>query len=101
MIYFFLFEAGKALSNFWIGGTNLGSDDSSFYWMGNETPMNDYTNWYPNEPNNWSGNEYCVEIYPAYAARWNDRMCSLAQYFICEEYENNTDDSTIVVDPSE
>lgn len=86
----------------------MGSDDPKvFYWMGNETPMNVYTNWYavPNsaqkEPNDLGGNENCVEIYPDHGVKWNDRMCLAQDYFICEKYDASEQQTTIIYDPNE
>lgn len=68
---------------FWIGGTNLGNEPH-FYWMGNKKPIT-FTDWLGGMPDNWQGNENCVEIWIALGSKWNDRACSMLNNFICEE----------------
>lgn len=43
-----------------------------------------YTNWAPNQPDNESKNENCVE-YMNPKKKWNDRDCNHHQWFVCEE----------------
>nr|XP_033798676.1 pulmonary surfactant-associated protein D-like [Geotrypetes seraphini] len=41
-----------------------------------------YTNWYPSEPNNIKGAEYCVELRSD--GKWNDIICTKKKLLICE-----------------
>ena len=41
-----------------------------------------YSNWSPNEPNDWYHSEDCTEIFSK-NSRWNDRNCSWPEPFIC------------------
>lgn len=40
-----------------------------------------YLKWLPGEPNNWCGDEYCIELY---LSGFNDLGCHIARNFICE-----------------
>lgn len=42
----------------------------------------DYTNWNSGEPNDYKGNEDCVE-YQTSTHKWNDRNCYSATNYIC------------------
>ena len=43
------------------------------------------------EPNNWGGEEWCVELSPSYTYRWNDHNCSaLADGYICKKHGMST-----------
>ncbi|XP_072544600.1 mannose-binding protein-like isoform X3 [Salminus brasiliensis] len=41
-----------------------------------------YTNWKPNEPNNYKGNEDCTGVNTD--SKWNDLPCNLAYHVVCE-----------------
>lgn len=49
----------KQLNKFWIGLNQL-STSTGFVWS-DGSPIS-YTNWYPGEPNNYLGQENCVEF---------------------------------------
>eukprot|EP01084_Bolivina_argentea_P156100 272035_1 len=56
-------------------------------WINNE-PVS-FTNWLPGEPNNWGGNENCVEIYgtdeqEGFQEMWNDLKCDMMRGIVCE-----------------
>jgi hypothetical protein len=59
----------------WIG---LHRKDSNgpFVWM--DGSRNDYTDWYPTEPNNAGGHEDCVHMRsdPSAPGSWNDQSCA-------------------------
>ncbi|MDF1842901.1 MAG: lectin-like protein, partial [Rubripirellula sp.] len=78
-------EAASKGMLLWIGATNEQSQ-ADWMWVGSETapdgtPLAEpvevvltYTNWYPNEPNNYNGDENYIQMYadPAYKGQWND-----------------------------
>merc|ERR1711971_1072932 len=45
--------------------------------------MGGYTNWAPDEPNDWGGNEDCVEASYNQGWQWNDLDCNAGNYFVC------------------
>ena len=74
-------ETSKAGSEyFWIG-LNDRRKENVFVWS-DGTPYNKsiYSNWYPNEPNDFDG-EDCVELFPT---QWNDNSCMKEKSYICE-----------------
>jgi len=67
---------------FWIGGIRDG--DVSFIWSDGK-PF-DYVNWKAGDPNNWGGNEGCIELglIPPNEGKWNDRNCDTNLVFVCK-----------------
>ena len=63
----------------WVGGER---DDADFIWTGSGKLL-EYTNWKENEPNNYGGNEECMEVREN--GEWNDVRCSMALPYICEK----------------
>ena len=65
----------------WIG-LNDRIKQRKFVWS-DGTPFNGsvYSNWRDGEPNDWSGQEDCVELYNN---GWNDLACSRNHYYMCE-----------------
>lgn len=63
----------------WIG---LSLTNGSFHWLDGSWPR--YKNWNWGEPNNYNGDEHCVEIYVK-NGKWNDIPCFLYRPFVCEK----------------
>ena len=68
-------------SQFWIGGRRSGDDHWNWTQTGTE-----YQNWAAGEPNNWGGDENCVQMgYPLFQSHeWNDQKCSVQMGFVCQ-----------------
>ena len=67
----------------WIGYNDRGeSNEDIFTWTG--APVSDHENWYQIEPNNYRGNEDCVEKRDDFDYQWNDRSCEQDVSFVCE-----------------
>ncbi|XP_078594587.1 uncharacterized protein LOC144872390 isoform X2 [Branchiostoma floridae x Branchiostoma japonicum] len=79
-----------ALDNVWIG-LNDRREEGKFVWSDGMEASTGYTNWFPNEPNNFEGpGEDCVEIRPPWVQQnaphmWNDRDCGAKLRFVCEK----------------
>lgn len=73
----------------WIGGKRV---DGELKWQGSPGVWYgmSYTNWYYGQPDNYQGDEDCVQIVknetPPYG--WNDNKCDEKMAFICEATEN-------------
>lgn len=64
----------------WIGGTRR--TKSEFIWSKSGKEIIS-TRWSQGEPNNFNGNEDCIEMNAA-TGRWNDRQCQNGAFFMCE-----------------
>ena len=77
-------EYGDKVLSVWIGMVRDGTDTSSpFKWEDTVTcdsDLNEYSNWLPNQPNDYNGNQDCVgHIYEAGTtnfAGWGDWPCN-------------------------
>ncbi|KAI2810116.1 IgE binding [Blomia tropicalis] len=78
-----LFKVHKSKFSAWIGLMRI--NNSSFIWM-DRSPLN-YTNWAPNEPNNWNSKNYCVVISSEtdHRGKWYDVSCTSTYVVICEK----------------
>ncbi len=68
-----------ALAYTWLGGY---SDGNNWHWVTDEAF--EYTNWNAGEPNNTSGREWIVHIYPGAAYKWNDGTPMGLLAYLCE-----------------
>lgn len=68
----------------WIG-LNDRAIEGTYVWDGDNTKAN-YTNWFPGEPNDYSGKEDCVHITASqyFSGFWNDNYCGQARKYVCE-----------------
>ena len=67
----------------WIGGFRDVHD--LFRWTESNQIVN-YTNWSPSNPDNYEGNEGCVEVHQD--GFWNDLICNTRIPYICEKKLN-------------
>ncbi len=68
------------LQSAWIGLQD-GDNDGQFTWSCGDDL--DYTNWYPGQPNNYNGNQECVEMLNN--GQWNDQYPYYMLEFIMEK----------------
>ena len=61
-------------TDFWIGANDIASE-TNFVWIDGQLIVETYENWGNNEPNNFGGNENCVQVGSS-TQIWNDVMCS-------------------------
>lgn len=64
----------------WIGGTR--STGSKFIWSNSGKEITS-TQWSPGEPNDFKGEEDCIEMKTA-TGKWNDKSCDNDAFFMCE-----------------
>lgn len=69
----------------WIGGSDQ-INENDFIWSKSGNSVN-LTQWSPNEPNDYQGNEDCIEM-DALHGKWNDMPCGSTYPFICEKNSN-------------
>lgn len=67
-----------------MGLNDLGSEGA--YKWSDGSPLS-YTNYAPNEPNDWMGLEDCLEM-RRYDGKWNDQSCGRKQPFVCRKHNN-------------
>lgn len=86
--------------NVWLGAMRVreDNDDSAFMWSGG-LKIN-YTHWYPHEPNNLNGEQFCLVMWgwPDHFATWYDASCTQKHRVICEKELRN---SLLPVSPHE
>ncbi|XP_078495067.1 C-type lectin domain family 4 member M-like [Ciona intestinalis] len=83
-----LIPKGRSHRDAWFIGLER-MRDSSFQWNdGTMLVPQGYANWDgvgdSREPNNSSGDEYCVEIRAMSDYKWNDIPCDKQRYYICQ-----------------
>ncbi|XP_053688638.1 collectin-10-like [Sabethes cyaneus] len=70
----------------WIGASDL-AQEGVFYWHASGQRLR-YTNWRSDNPDDFGGQEDCVNLVNIPASGWhwhaNDAGCIAAHYFICE-----------------
>ncbi|XP_033107417.1 macrophage mannose receptor 1-like isoform X2 [Anneissia japonica] len=69
------------ISSYWIGLREY--EIRGVYTWSDSTPF-DYVNWAPGEPNDFNGEEQCVELYTSIGS-WNDLNCGDKIPFICKK----------------
>lgn len=67
---------------YWTSG-KYDQNRNEFIWYSTGEQFN-YTNWLPNQPDNWRGDEFCVEMGFREVGKWNDNRCIYKRHFVCE-----------------
>ncbi|XP_035697842.1 perlucin-like protein [Branchiostoma floridae] len=65
----------------WFGLTDL-LQEGTFVWE-DGTPLTGWDNWNPGQPDDSGSAEDCAHWYSS-SGKWNDRPCSVSQYYVCE-----------------
>ncbi|XP_066268395.1 perlucin-like protein [Branchiostoma lanceolatum] len=70
-------------SSYWIGLHDR-RKEREFEWI-DGSALGKYDSWYPGQPDNHRGNEYCVAyLRKSLAVKWFDWLCNLGAGFICQ-----------------
>ncbi|XP_063420059.1 perlucin-like [Mytilus trossulus] len=82
--------------NYWLGGRD---DVVEGTWMWSSTDeFFTYTDWYPEQPNNYLGNQDCLHMHAAFNMKWQDESCTTLGRYICEKiYPENTASSPPII----
>eukprot|EP00959_Pyramimonas_sp_CCMP1952_P032715 686187-Pyramimonas_sp.AAC.1 len=64
----------------WIGLTD-GRTENTFEWTDGSPQQSGFSNWYPNEPDNFNGLEDCAGIFNG---MWTDKECSSRLWAVCK-----------------
>ena len=82
-------EAGIATSSrLWFGFNDL---DVEGTWKWTDGTNANYTNWSPNNPNNFGSGQHCSSMYPltsaqsSYNTTWDDNFCYSGYPFVCNK----------------
>ncbi|XP_063164819.1 C-type lectin lectoxin-Thr1-like [Candoia aspera] len=76
------FHKVEIYGNIWIG---LWDPLRHRTWQWSDGSKTDFSSWDEGEPNNYGGNEYCVELRERKGYRkWNDRNCDHGSPFLCK-----------------
>lgn len=78
-----LFEAHQSKFSAWIGLVRI--NNNTFIWL-DRSPV-DFTNWAPNEPNNWNSKNFCAVLSSesSFRGKWYDVSCTATYMVICEK----------------
>lgn len=69
--------------SYWTGGHKR-YDNRGWCWGDAHTPITLF-DWDSGEPNSGAGDERCIEmIEHERRMRWNDALCGIRRYYICE-----------------
>lgn len=85
---------GSTKEGWWIGLNDIGSKIKNaskrrFYWTGTELQTT-FTDWAPGQPNNFGGNQRCVELMGCKANfQWSDEVCAKSRRFICSPIDSS------------
>ena len=71
----------------WLGGSKT-QNEGRYVWLTDSQPVENeaFNVWAEGEPNNYKGNEDCLEFshHEASSLGFNDRDCDFSQKFVCE-----------------
>nr|XP_019930721.2 perlucin [Crassostrea gigas] len=67
---------------FWIGGTDA-VEEGKWIWITSGHSFT-YSHWAPGFPDDYHGNEDCLELFKDERFLWNDEKCDHRMSFICE-----------------
>ncbi|CAK6981894.1 macrophage mannose receptor 1-like [Scomber scombrus] len=70
-------DESKVDKTAWIG---LYDDVNSWRWSDRDAEV-EFTNWYPGQPNNWWGHQYCTVMYGN--GEWGDLICNKPLPSVC------------------
>ncbi|XP_065145822.1 galactose-specific lectin nattectin-like [Paramisgurnus dabryanus] len=76
----FLLSVLAADTSVWIGGHDAAVEGQ---WLWTDGSQFDFTNWCSGQPDNFQGNENCLEINYTTNRCWNDQPCSVRFRYIC------------------
>ena len=74
-------------------GCNDIATEGVFKWVSDNHDVQGYTNWSPDEPNDWGGQDCALLLGEQWDHMWDDETCSVAEgpegnpvYAVCEKY---------------
>ncbi|XP_062613584.1 C-type lectin lectoxin-Thr1-like [Saccostrea cucullata] len=79
-------SANKITDGVWVGGTDQ-ETEGVWKWASTNTNIN-FTFWAQGEPNDFRGNEDCLEFAEDKGWWWNDNNCEATMSFLCEILQN-------------
>ena len=68
----------------WLG-LHAAADNKTFEWVPFNKPLS-YSNWEPQAPDNWTGDQWCGALHTKYwdrVLKWNDLSCHKEFYAVC------------------
>ena len=77
----------RGLSNTWMGGNDI---DEEGAWKWTDGSPFEFTFWHSGEPNNWGGNQHCMNQWKhGQGIKWDDRRCSNSLTFLCSKKKSS------------
>lgn len=66
----------------WIGGNDI-EEEGNYVWTSNNTKIS-FTDWAPNQPNNYGKYQHCIRYEFNTQWIWNDERCEKLSRFLCQ-----------------
>ncbi|XP_060067342.1 perlucin-like [Ylistrum balloti] len=73
---------------YWLDGTDIATE-TEWTWAYSEEPIIGYTNWCPNQPDNYNSVEDCLRLARFCGFGWDDGNCEAKHFFICERHDKD------------
>ena len=74
------FDPEKA---YWLGGSDR-EVEGTWVWVDGTNIEDGYKNWGDHQPDDYQGEEHCLQIWPNHGFHWNDVACDSEYGFVCK-----------------
>ncbi|XP_063417277.1 perlucin-like [Mytilus trossulus] len=76
-------KMSASMPNYWLGGTDQ-QKEGVWIWSHSQNVVT-FSDWDKEQPDNYNGNEHCLELWHYNGLYWNDYPCHELRRFVCEK----------------